>query len=68
VEFEPKEHILCLGSCSLDIKISDTISRKTFIVVGTAFEKGEDAQSRGKVLFNRFNNNYIHFYSYIFTI
>jgi cleavage and polyadenylation specificity factor subunit 1 len=36
--------------CNLEAKVSNILQRKTFLVVGTAFLKGEDYSMRGRVL------------------
>lgn len=49
LHYGENEQILCVCECALDVKVSGMITRKPFIVVGTAFNKGEDVAMRGRV-------------------
>ncbi len=41
--------MLCVAECSLDVKTSGILKKKAFIVIGTAFQRGEDTAVRGRV-------------------
>jgi hypothetical protein len=49
VRFGEGEQVLCVAECSLDVKTSGILKKKAFIVIGTAFQRGEDTAVRGRV-------------------
>eukprot|EP00158_Paraphelidium_tribonemae_P009212 Partr_v1_DN28804_c0_g1_i2_m33332 putative Cleavage and polyadenylation len=49
VKFAKHEHITSLEHTMLDVKVSGTITRKPYIVIGTSTVIGEDYNSKGKI-------------------
>ncbi len=49
IDFGEHERAMCMVNCVLDVKVSGMLKKKHFIVVGTAFTKGEDVTSRGRI-------------------